>query len=92
MADVGNREHHLCAEAKELESSVPLCKLEILSGISKSTGTTALERMMLLSPSTLLHWLFLWALSLQFSPAQSETGLCLWGAVVRVPTGVKSAL
>lgn len=51
---VGSRKHLLCAEAKELVSSVLLCKQEIPSGISKSTGSTALVRRMLLAPSTLL--------------------------------------
>lgn len=36
MADVGSREHLLCAEAKELVSLVPVYKQGIASGISKS--------------------------------------------------------
>lgn len=50
---MGSSEHLLCAEAKELVSSVPLCQQETPSGISKSTGTTALVGRMLLPPSTL---------------------------------------
>lgn len=50
MADVGNREHLLCAEAKQLESSVPLCKL-----VYPSPQEPQLWREDAPSPSTLLH-------------------------------------
>lgn len=49
---MGSRENLWCAQAKELGSSVLLCRQEIASGISKST---ALVRRMLLTPSSLFH-------------------------------------